>query len=362
MARHDLDHDDDRGHHGSEWRDDDARQHRSSGRGREPSEGREHHFSRFDEAYSQARGASYRDRHPHDSSDRRRSHGWDSDNDYTRPVDWSPSHSGYRNFGSDYTRPADWSPGHSQSRFSGSDAARSGRWQHDTWSMDGPFVGLGPRGYRRSDERIKEDVSEILTRHGRIDARGIDLHVDNGVVTLQGSVDSRNTKRLVEDVVDEVPGVRDVRNELRMDHWDEGPAGPRYADDPTHRAWNDDSAGHMRDYDTERRVSEPSEAQQAASPAEGRFISSSGSEFRERIREHMDVVGSEGEAIGDVKEISNNSFLVDRPMHRDVFVPFGAIRSMSGNRISLSIPASEVDDQGWATPELMGSQTGEPGH
>ena len=88
-------------------------------------------------------------------------------------------------------------------------------------------------------------------------------------------------------------------------------------------------------------------------------MSSSGSEYRERVREGMEVVGNDGEGIGDVKEISNNSLLVDRAMHRDVFVPFSAIQSMSGNRITLSLQADQVDDQGWATPALMGSASSE---
>ena len=91
-------------------------------------------------------------------------------------------------------------------------------------------------------------------------------------------------------------------------------------------------------------------------------MSSGGSEYRERVRENMEVVGSDGEAVGGVKEISNNSFLIDRPMHRDLFVPFNAIRSMSGNRLTLSVQANEVDDQGWATPALMGSSSGKAEH
>src|SRR5882672_12103971 len=34
----------------------------------------------------------------------------------------------------------------------------------------GPYVGYGPRGYQRTDERIHEDVCERLTAHGALDA------------------------------------------------------------------------------------------------------------------------------------------------------------------------------------------------
>ena len=80
----------------------------------------------------------------------------------------------------------------------------------------GPHTGRGPRNYRRSDERIREDVSDVLTRHGEIDASEIEVTVENGEVTLAGTVDSRRTKRLAEDVVEPVRGVRDVHNRLRV--------------------------------------------------------------------------------------------------------------------------------------------------
>ncbi len=79
---------------------------------------------------------------------------------------------------------------------------------------EGPYTGVGPRNYKRSDERICEDVSARLTEHGWIDASDIDVNVDNGEVTLTGTVDSRATKRLAEDIADSVPGVRDVHNRL----------------------------------------------------------------------------------------------------------------------------------------------------
>lgn len=86
----------------------------------------------------------------------------------------------------------------------------------------GPYTGRGPRGYRRSDERIREDICDRLTRHGRIDATDITITVANGEVTLEGEVDSREGKRLAEEVAESVDGVREVTNHLK-----------------THRGWND---------------------------------------------------------------------------------------------------------------------------
>lgn len=86
----------------------------------------------------------------------------------------------------------------------------------EMWLIPGPFVGQGPRGYQRSDERIKEDACECLSQHGMIDARNIDVTVENGEVTLRGSVEDRQMKRRAEDAVDSVSGVRDVHNEIRV--------------------------------------------------------------------------------------------------------------------------------------------------
>jgi osmotically-inducible protein OsmY len=80
----------------------------------------------------------------------------------------------------------------------------------------GPYAGRGPRGYRRSDDRIREDISECLTIHGQIDASDIEVVVDNAEVTLHGTVDSRQVKRMAEDVAELVLGVRDVHNRLRV--------------------------------------------------------------------------------------------------------------------------------------------------
>ena len=91
-------------------------------------------------------------------------------------------------------------------------------WQRSSGeSRQGPHAGRGPRGYTRSDERIREDICDRLAEHGFIDATDIEVRVNAGEVTLQGSVHERHEKRVAEDLAERVSGVLQVRNELRVD-------------------------------------------------------------------------------------------------------------------------------------------------
>jgi Ni/Co efflux regulator RcnB len=80
----------------------------------------------------------------------------------------------------------------------------------------GRYSGRGPKGWQRSDERIREDVNERLTDHPHIDASEIEVKVSNGEITLTGTVEDRQSKRLAEDIADSVSGVREVHNQLRV--------------------------------------------------------------------------------------------------------------------------------------------------
>lgn len=109
----------------------------------------------------------------------------------------------------------------------GSERARSG-------SGAGPHAGRGPRGYQRSDERIREDVCDALCEHGYIDASDIEVTVLNGEVTLIGVVRERPQKRMAEDATEDVSGVREVHNQLRVSPGGSGqdreprPGDPRF--------------------------------------------------------------------------------------------------------------------------------------
>jgi osmotically-inducible protein OsmY len=78
------------------------------------------------------------------------------------------------------------------------------------------YRGHGPAGYTRSDERIHEDANDCLTEDWGVDARGISITVSNGDVTLEGTVPSKMQKRRAEDLVDDLSGVKNVQNNLRV--------------------------------------------------------------------------------------------------------------------------------------------------
>ncbi len=80
----------------------------------------------------------------------------------------------------------------------------------------GGHAGRGPRGYRRSDERITEDIHEQLTEAPDLDASEIQVQVSAGEVTLTGTVDRRADRRRAEDVAEQVRGVSYVMNNIRV--------------------------------------------------------------------------------------------------------------------------------------------------
>jgi hypothetical protein len=97
-----------------------------------------------------------------------------------------------------------------------SDMGRYGGWGSLASAVGlGEHRGRGPRGYRRSDDRIREDVCDLLTDDPRIDATDIEVVVQNGELTLSGTVNTRAEKRRAEDLGESVTGVRDVHNRLR---------------------------------------------------------------------------------------------------------------------------------------------------
>jgi hypothetical protein len=88
-------------------------------------------------------------------------------------------------------------------------------WLHPG-EESGPHAGRGPRGYRRPDERIVEDIVERLTHNAWVDATDVHVESEDGEVTLTGMIENRAMKWIAEDEAYCVWGVRVVQNQLRI--------------------------------------------------------------------------------------------------------------------------------------------------
>lgn len=91
--------------------------------------------------------------------------------------------------------------------FGDDDAARRRQQDHR---------GSGPANYTRSDQRILEDVCDTITHDRMVDGRQIQVTVQEGEVTLDGTVTSRQQKRHAEDLAHDLSGVKHVQNNLRI--------------------------------------------------------------------------------------------------------------------------------------------------
>jgi BON domain len=78
------------------------------------------------------------------------------------------------------------------------------------------YHGLGPKNYKRSDERIREDVSDHLSDDPYVDASEIEVNVHNSEVTLSGAVENRIQRRRAELAAEQVSGVSHIQNNLRV--------------------------------------------------------------------------------------------------------------------------------------------------
>ncbi|HEY9398155.1 MAG TPA: BON domain-containing protein, partial [Burkholderiales bacterium] len=74
----------------------------------------------------------------------------------------------------------------------------------------------GPKGYQRSDERLKEEICERLITRWDIDSSEVSVEVQGGKVTLEGTVPDRRMRHQIEDLIDDCHGVQDIENRVRV--------------------------------------------------------------------------------------------------------------------------------------------------
>jgi osmotically-inducible protein OsmY len=117
-----------------------------------------------------------------------------------------------------------------------------GQYEKDPWHADAPHRGpdtggdhgfgqgsleperrterrrypVGPKGYQRSDERLREDISERLMQAREIDSSDVTVAVSGAKLVLEGTVPERWMKHAIEDLADICPGLQDIENHIRV--------------------------------------------------------------------------------------------------------------------------------------------------
>lgn len=94
-------------------------------------------------------------------------------------------------------------------------AERGGYNRGPTAWRDRGSLRTDPKGYTRSDERVRENVCEYLA-HSGLDVSDVSVSVADGRVTLEGTAPDRHTKHRIEDCTDACAGVQDVDNRIRV--------------------------------------------------------------------------------------------------------------------------------------------------
>lgn len=79
---------------------------------------------------------------------------------------------------------------------------------------------------------------------------------------------------------------------------------------------------------------------------------------RFEVQRGMQVVASDDHPIGNVADVRQSDFRVDRPRKPDVYIPYAAVRRVDAGRVVLNRLERQVVEAGWAVPE--GSQAEAP--
>ncbi len=90
-------------------------------------------------------------------------------------------------------------------------------WPQSSWAEQGHRQQRrGPKGYKRSDERIREDLCERLMHSDFIDSSEVTIDVTAGKVVIDGTVPQRGMKHAIEDMAEATSGVTEVENKVRV--------------------------------------------------------------------------------------------------------------------------------------------------
>jgi len=164
--------------------------------------------SRYGQGGSESRGYGGPQRGQYGQGNYRSEHGYGGSRGYSEPYGEGQQYSS----GGDYAG----SGGYGQERGGSGEYGSQGYGSQGYGPRGmGQHRGKGPKGYQRSDERIKELVCERLSDDPQIDPSEVTITVQGGKITLEGTVDSRQTKNAIEEIAEQF-GNQDVQNNLRI--------------------------------------------------------------------------------------------------------------------------------------------------
>lgn len=175
------------------------------------------------DASNYGKGGYYGTTYRHNPPDARYSGGWRSSDDRyeegrRREFERGPNQQSDRNNryrGYDF-RNENWDEERERNNRNYYDPGQYNTGEQWNNATQGQHKGKGPRGYQRSDDRIREDAHDRLADDSFVDASDIEVVVLNGEVTLTGTVDRRADKRRAEDICESITGVKNVENRLRV--------------------------------------------------------------------------------------------------------------------------------------------------
>jgi hypothetical protein len=124
---------------------------------------------------------------------------------------------GFPGIEADYAPRSDVPPGYGAADRGG--WGRLGGWRHGDNGLARP---RGPKGYKRSDDRIREDLCEHLMDVDDIDSSDVEVRVESGCVKLEGTVPERFMKYEIENIAATTLGVEEVENNIRVPRRDSG--------------------------------------------------------------------------------------------------------------------------------------------
>ncbi len=79
-----------------------------------------------------------------------------------------------------------------------------------------------------SDKTLEAEVRKKLLSNGEVDTHNFDIEVEEGVVKLEGDVSGRHAKKVVDECLSEMEGVRHLENKLKIRRIS------RFSDNSTH--------------------------------------------------------------------------------------------------------------------------------